>query len=155
MTWDKIEPLWRSRGKYEKLVRGRFIGRAAAEDIVQDALMGTKRFIERYPERKAEHIFPRILWRRTKDYLRLAYREQAAGLTPFHPGIIESQAMALTRRIIIDRLQAMPTDWARAFAATELQGASTRETAEALGITEGNVKVRRHRATKELREALS
>jgi RNA polymerase sigma-70 factor (ECF subfamily) len=49
----------------------------------------------------------------------------------------------------------LPSGWREAFELVKFEGLSVAETAEVLGITRGMVKVRAHRATAALREAVA
>jgi RNA polymerase sigma-70 factor (ECF subfamily) len=53
-----------------------------------------------------------------------------------------------------DALQELPEHYRRVVQLRDLEEQSTRETAEQLGLTEVNVRVRLHRARKQLREHL-
>ena len=55
------------------------------------------------------------------------------------------------RRIVHDALQELPDHYRRVVQLRDLEEQSTTETAEQLGLTEGNVRVRLHRARKKLR----
>jgi len=57
--------------------------------------------------------------------------------------------------VIEEAVQSLPLGLREVFILREVEGLSTAETAEALGISEGAAKVRLHRARLELREALS
>jgi RNA polymerase sigma-70 factor, ECF subfamily len=54
-----------------------------------------------------------------------------------------------------DAVQRLPTSLKTVFVLRDIEGLSTQETAETLGLTETNVKVRLHRARLALRESLS
>ncbi|PSQ95203.1 MAG: RNA polymerase subunit sigma-70 [Bacteroidetes bacterium SW_9_63_38] len=58
------------------------------------------------------------------------------------------------RRIVHDALQELPDHYRRVVQLRDLEEKSTAETAEQLGLTEVNVRVRLHRARKQLREHL-
>jgi RNA polymerase sigma-70 factor (ECF subfamily) len=58
------------------------------------------------------------------------------------------------KRIVHDALQELPEHYRRVVQLRDLEEKSTAETAEHLGLTEVNVRVRLHRARKQLREHL-
>jgi RNA polymerase sigma-70 factor (ECF subfamily) len=58
------------------------------------------------------------------------------------------------KRIVHDALQELPQHYRRVVQLRDLEEKSTAETAEHLGLTEVNVRVRLHRARKQLREHL-
>ena len=58
------------------------------------------------------------------------------------------------KQIVHDALQELPDHYRRVIQLRDLEEKSTAETAEELGITEVNVRVRLHRARKQLREHL-
>jgi len=58
------------------------------------------------------------------------------------------------KRIVHDALQELPDHYRRVVQLRDLEEKSTTETAEQLGLTEVNVRVRLHRARKQLREHL-
>ncbi|MGQ9821283.1 MAG: sigma-70 family RNA polymerase sigma factor [Thermogutta sp.] len=64
-------------------------------------------------------------------------------------------ARAETRRIVQEALDELDDKYRLTFLLRDVEGLSTAETAEALGITEGNVKVRLLRARLMLREKLT
>lgn len=59
------------------------------------------------------------------------------------------------RRILEEAIQQLPENYRAVFILRDVEGLSTREVADILGITEGNVKVRLLRARLKLREILS
>lgn len=67
---------------------------------------------------------------------------------------LEAVETAERKRIVHDALQELPEHYRRVVQLRDLEEQSTRETAEQLGLTEVNVRVRLHRARKQLREHL-
>ena len=59
------------------------------------------------------------------------------------------------RTVLNAALQTLPTTLRTVFVLRDIEGLSTAETAEVLGLTETNVKVRLHRARVALRERLT
>lgn len=52
-------------------------------------------------------------------------------------------------------LDALPAAWRESFELVKFEGLSVAEAAEVLGITQGMVKIRTHRATVALRQAMA
>lgn len=66
----------------------------------------------------------------------------------------EEVELSERKRIVHDALQELPDHYRRVVQLRDLEEKSTAETAEQLGLTEVNVRVRLHRARKQLREHL-
>jgi len=66
----------------------------------------------------------------------------------------EKVELSERKRIVHDALQELPDHYRRVVQLRDLEEKSTAETAEQLGLTEVNVRVRLHRARKQLREHL-
>ncbi|MFB6273416.1 MAG: RNA polymerase sigma factor [Salinibacter sp.] len=66
----------------------------------------------------------------------------------------EKVELSERKRIVHDALQELPEHYRRVVQLRDLEEQSTAETAEQLGLTEVNVRVRLHRARKQLREHL-
>ena len=73
------------------------------------------------------------------------------------PGPNPEQAVAASQaaRIIESLVDALPEGGRTVFMLRDVEGMSTAETAQALNITEENVKIRLHRARAQLRQGLS
>jgi len=67
---------------------------------------------------------------------------------------LEAVETSERKRIVHDALQELPEHYRRVVQLRDLEEKSTTETAEQLGLTEVNVRVRLHRARKQLREHL-
>ncbi len=67
---------------------------------------------------------------------------------------VEEVQLSERKRIVHDALQELPNHYRRVVQLRDLEEKSTKETAEQLGLTEVNVRVRLHRARKQLREHL-
>lgn len=67
---------------------------------------------------------------------------------------LEAVEGAERKRIVHEALQELPNHYQRVVQLRDLEEKSTTETAEQLGLTEVNVRVRLHRARKQLREHL-
>ena len=83
----------------------------------------------------------------TIEFLRSEQDETAAAT-------IEAVESAERKRIVHDALQELPEHYRRVVQLRDLEEQSTAETAERLGLTEVNVRVRLHRARKQLRDHL-
>ncbi len=70
------------------------------------------------------------------------------------PTTLEDVELSERKRIVHDALQELPDHYRRVVQLRDLEEKSTAETAEHLGLTEVNVRVRLHRARKQLREHL-
>ena len=80
---------------------------------------------------------------------------EAVPMTPSSaPTPEESARSTETRRLLESAIEALPEPLRVAYVLRELNDLDTAETAAALGIAEGTVKVRLHRARRELRSAL-
>ena len=66
----------------------------------------------------------------------------------------QQAATAEIRRLLEQSIEALPDSNRAVFVLRDVEGMSTTETAEALGITEENVKIRLHRARVTLRKSL-
>ncbi|MBM3121452.1 MAG: sigma-70 family RNA polymerase sigma factor [Chloroflexi bacterium] len=144
---------------------------SAAEDIVQETFVSAMTHLDRFEGRSSLGTWLyRVGYNASLDWLR---RRRDEPLPPDEPGD-ESEAVPLPRSLVEWRLtpesrQAegeMAAELDRAigelseslrlvFLLRDVDELSTQETAEALGLTEGAVKVRLHRARLALREKLS
>jgi len=83
-----------------------------------------------------------------------ADEDEMTRLVAKHPDP-EQQALAGELRVLLESaIDALPEAYRSAFVLREVQGLSTTETAECLGINEETVKTRLHRARGRLRETL-
>ena len=134
------------------------LGPEAAEDVVQDALL---RVVERAPELDDEADLTRWLWRVVRNATTDAHRradaaerredawasEQPDAVMP--PG--EEAVLCACYRPLLDDLDPAHADLLRA----ELGGEPPAALAERLGVTPGALRVRRHRARRQLGERLA
>jgi RNA polymerase sigma-70 factor, ECF subfamily len=79
--------------------------------------------------------------------------EQLEEVSPLHlaaealrPGMVEEEDCGLAQARVAAVLRRLPDNYRRVLELRFLQGCSLKETAEAMGITEGNAKVLQHRA---------
>jgi RNA polymerase sigma-70 factor (ECF subfamily) len=142
---------------------------AAAEDVVQEAflrLMAGADAIEGR-SRLATWLY-RVAYNASMDRLREGRRttpvpeEQADGALPIPSLFVDfrfsPEAMlkdAEMRRALDEAIASLPPSLRAAFLLRDVEGLSTAEAAEALSLTETNLKVRLHRARLLLRERLS
>ena len=142
---------------------------AAAEDVVQEAflkLMAGADSIEGR-SRLATWLY-RVAYNASMDRLREGKRttpvpeEQDDGALPMPSLLVDfrfsPEAMlkdAEVRRALDEAIASLPPSLRAAFLLRDVEGLSTAEAAEALSLTETNLKVRLHRARLLLRERLS
>jgi RNA polymerase sigma-70 factor (ECF subfamily) len=144
-----------------------------ADDAMQEALLKTYRFASQIKEPAA---FRTWLYRTVKNACLISRRrrvhepahlmsldETVAGpdgsvhsLDVEDTGPRPDQVMANTRlrRALREALQALPPDRREIVFLREVEGLSTREVADVVGISEANVKTRLHRARAALRQKL-
>lgn len=142
---------------------------AAAEDVVQEAFLKLMAGADRIEGRSrlATWLY-RVAYNASIDRLREQKRLQPVPSEddeqplPMPETLVEfrlsPEAMARdaeTRAALDEAIAALPPLLRAAFLLRDVEGLSTAEAAEALGITETNLKVRLHRARLALRERLS
>lgn len=142
---------------------------ASAEDVVQEAFLklmaGASRIEGR--SRLATWLY-RVVYNAAMDRLRSQKREVPVpedgdeAVAPTPSVLVDfrlSPEAALHDGQLRDALDgavgALPPSLRAAFLLRDVEGLSTADAAEALGISEGNLKVRLHRARLQLRERLS
>ncbi len=149
--------------------------REDAEDVLQDTLLSA---LEHLPTFRGDAAFGTWLYRiALHNAFRVVRRrrghesvsleeliaEQSEEDEPIpHPEFIaewrdpaEVAEQNELRRILEEALQQLPESYRTVFLLRDVEGLSTKEVAEILGISEGNVKVRLLRARLRLREVLS
>ncbi len=148
--------------------------REDAEDVLQDTLLNALEHLQNFRGdaafgtwlyRIAMHNAFRILRRRRES---ISYEELVAEKvdedeeTIPHPEFIaewrdpaEVVEQNELRRILEEAIQQLPESYRAVFTLRDIEGLSTKEVADILGISEGNVKVRLLRARLKLREILS
>lgn len=144
---------------------------SAAEDIVQETFVSAMTHLDRFEGRSSLGTWLyRVGYNASLDWLR---RRRNEPLPPDEPGD-ESETVPLPRSLVewtltpeskqaegemaaeLDRAIGELSESLRlVFLLRDVDELSTQETAEALGLTEGAVKVRLHRARLALREKLS
>ena len=145
-----------------------------ADDALQEALLKTFRFANQIKEPAA---FRTWLYRTVKNACLISRRkrvDEPAHLTSLDEALVgddgsvqtldvedkgprpdQMMANARLRRALRDALQAVPSDYRVVVFLREVEGLSTREVAEVVGISEANVKTRLHRARLMLRQKLA
>jgi RNA polymerase sigma-70 factor (ECF subfamily) len=141
---------------------------AAAEDVVQEAFLRLMAGAEKIEGRsRLSTWLYRVAYNASMDRLRdrkriVAVPEEAEDEAPPMPALLvdflspeELLKDAETRRALDEAAAALPPSLRAAFLLRDVEGLSTAEAAEALSVTETNLKVRLHRARLLLRERLS
>jgi len=141
---------------------------AAAEDVVQEAFLKLMAGAEKIEGRsRLSTWLYRVAYNASIDRLRdrkriVAVPEEAEDETPPMPALLvdflspeEMLEDAETRHALDEAIAALPPSLRAAFHLRDVEGLSTAEAAEALSVTETNLKVRLHRARLLLRERLS
>ncbi|MBU6409331.1 MAG: sigma-70 family RNA polymerase sigma factor [Verrucomicrobia bacterium] len=163
-------------GRYEERVFGLAMRmlrhQQDAEDVTQQAFLSALENLNRFRGearfatwlfRIATHAALKVL-RKRKGAVSLEWAaEDSDGMAAPHPEYIADwretpeklAERAETRRLLDEALAALDEKHRVVFILRDVEGLSVRETAEALGISEGNVKVRLLRARLELRERLT
>jgi len=137
--------------------------RSAAEDAVQQTLLQMHAARHRFVRGGAVLPWAYAIARRLLiDLGRRGVREELRAdrvHDPAEPATAALPDEALHRRRVEAEarrdLASLPSSWREAFELVKFEGLSVSETAEVLGITRGMVKIRTHRATAALREAMS
>ena len=154
----------RHAGRVSRLVARFARSRADLEEISQDVFIEMHRSLPRYDGRAPfAHWLCRIATRRCYDHLRRLYRRRWLGsLDALLSAGYEPEAERLEDASNDPRLEALraairrlPPDQRTIITLLELEEHSVRETAALTGWSEGNVKVRAHRAREALRRALA
>jgi RNA polymerase sigma-70 factor (ECF subfamily) len=142
---------------------------AAAEDVVQESFVKLMANAEKLEGRArlATWLY-RVVYNASIDRLREQKRlvpvpddgEESAVPMPsllvdFSQSPEEMLRDARTREALEEAIAALPPALRAAFLMRDVEGLNTAQAAEALGITEANLKVRLHRARLALRERLS
>jgi RNA polymerase sigma-70 factor (ECF subfamily) len=144
-----------------------------AEDVMQDALLKTYRYVNRIKEPEA---FRTWLYTTVQNACRMKRRRhvgEPSHLTSVEQGATTSEGVAgpleleghtrAADQLVMDAwvsdrlrraLKALPPSYRMIVVLREMEGLSTREVASVAGISEANVKTRLHRARVMLRQAL-
>jgi RNA polymerase sigma-70 factor (ECF subfamily) len=132
--------------------------REDAEDVAQEALVRSQRRLGRLrqPGRLLQW-FVRITWRLALDHRRAAQRreQREAGVAAIVAVDAELEAAARERRERLwQAIDALPDKLRLAVVLSGIEGQTTREVSEQLGVPEGTVKSRLHLARRRLMEDL-
>jgi len=167
-----FETLVRTQGGRMLAVARRYLPEEDAHDAVQDAFVSVTRAIGRFegnsrlstwlhrivvnaalmklrarkrrPEESIEELLPRFL----ED------GHQADAATPWRESVQDSLERQETRSLVRANIDKLPESYRTVLLLRDVDELDTQETAEALGISTTNVKVRLHRARQALRTLL-
>lgn len=167
-----FEELVRGHGGRMLAVARRFLPEEDARDAVQDAFLSVTRSIDKFegnarlstwlhrivvnaslmkirtrtrrPEESIEDLLPR--------FLADGHMEQPA--TPWRESAQHALERDETRRLVRAKIDELPETYRAVLLLRDVEERDTRETADLLGITAANVKVRLHRARQSLRTLL-
>jgi len=153
----------RHAGRISRLVARFARSRTDLEEIAQDVFIEMHRSLARYDGRAPfEHWLCRIATRRCYDHLRRLYRRRWLGsLDALLSAGYEPEAEPLTTsddprvEALRAAIRRLPPAQQTIITLLELEEHSVREIAALTGWSEGNVKVRAHRAREALRRILS
>lgn len=140
---------------------------AEAEDVMQQAYVNAYLHLDQFAERAsfgtwltriAVHEALARLRRRARGRETVAMSEdpdrEASTLRSKAPDPEQAAVAGELRRLLESAIDALPTRYRAVFVLREVEGLSTSETAESLGIREETAKTRLHRARLMLREQL-
>lgn len=146
------------RARLLAFIRSKVDDDALAEDILQDGLL---RALRAAPEMGDEERAVAWLYRILRNAITDAYRRRAAAARRLERYALEAPASepppedeAALCACFRTLLPLLKPEYAVLIEAIDLGGGDSVEVAEALGITRGNLKVRHHRARRQLRERL-
>lgn len=125
-----------------------------AEDLVQDAL--AKAMIHAYDVRDDERMeawFYRVLRNLIADLH--AKRSRSMPMRHAETVAADAEGHATACKCLGDLINELEPSYRDAVQLVDIDGLSASEAAQRMGITEANLKVRRHRAREQLREMLS
>ena len=137
------------------------------EDLMQETFIAAYRNLEKFKQHSSlkTWVIKIMLHQCFHKRLRLSFKNEKAAdtnnetiiplfdnqqISDGHNQIIDRELNHMIREAIIH----IPLDYRVVFSLRELNGMSTAETAESLGISEANVKIRLNRARRMLREEL-
>lgn len=139
-----------------------------AEDVVQETLMSVVEHLQDFREESSFYTW--VMRIATNHALKLIRKRKGLPIVPLEeeegyadiprPDYIaewrEEEGLSTARRRLLDQaLEELEEKYRVVFLLRDVEGLSTKATAEALGISEGNVKVRLLRARLMLRERLT
>lgn len=131
---------------------------ALAEDLTADTFLKAWKQIDRFDFKHPRGWLYAIARNNLTDHWRRKRPEplgEVADLSSDDPELWETVDKRLEVRRMVSALAKLPEDMKSVVTLRFLQGYSVRETAEALGLTEANVRVVQYRALKKLHGVLS
>ncbi len=156
LTQDLVERLATSRARFVEFVEQRVSDPELAEDIVQESLL---KAIRSAPALRDEERLMPWFYRILRNAIIDSYRHRAAvdrrvsrEPLPDLPELPEDEAIVC--ECLYEILPALRPEYADLIRRLDLDEQSTATVAEDLGITANNLKVRRHRARRALKERL-
>lgn len=143
-----------------KFVYFKIGNREDAEDITSQVFIKAAHSLDVYQEEQTRLAWLYQVARTTiTDHWRMYYKAPASSLEqmeeaaplhlaaePLRPGAAEEEEVSLAATHVTAILAKLPPNYRRVLELRFLQGCSLKETAQAMGITEGNAKVLQHRA---------
>lgn len=161
---ELVRVMEQHRARMLRMARRRSRNAEDAEDAVQEAFLAAFRHREQYDGRAQLSSWltrivinaasDRVRWNRARPALPLPEGAEARfrDATPSPEDLCyRGQRMESLQRM----LRQLPKPWQHTVLARELEGLSTRETAERLGVAEGTVKSNLFRAHRQLRRHLA
>jgi RNA polymerase sigma-70 factor (ECF subfamily) len=149
--------LLRERGRLLAFIRSRIDDADLAEDVLQESLLKALRAA---PDLRDDERVTAWLYQIVRNAITDAYRRRAAARDARERLAAEQAADVLTPEdeaalcaCVLDVVPTLKPEYA-AVVEADLAGRTTAATTAALGITPTNLKVRRHRAHRQLRERL-
>lgn len=147
-----------NRSRILAFIRGKAGDDALAEDILQDSLLNALRSS---PEVDSSEALTAWLYRIVRNAITDAHRRHGARQRKLDGYALELPDTEMTPEdeaalcaCFADLLPAMKPEYAEVLEFVELGAVTAQDMAARLGITENNLKVRRHRARRQLREFL-
>lgn len=147
-----------NRRRLVAFIQGRVRDEALAEDILQDSLL---RALRSSPDLENSEDLVQWIYRIIRNAITDSYRRKGARerkLESFSastdPVVMPPDVEAEICGCIMDLLPTLKPEYAEVLRAIDLGGHDSGEVAAQLGITPGNLKVRRFRARQHLRERL-
>jgi RNA polymerase sigma-70 factor (ECF subfamily) len=113
--------------------------------IVVNAALMKLRTRRRKPEQSIEELLP--------DFLENGHLERPA--SPWRPTELDGVERQQLRVLLEENIGRLPEGYRNVLMLRDIEGLDTRETAQAMGLSEGAVKTRLHRARLALRELLA
>ncbi|HEY7837685.1 MAG TPA: sigma-70 family RNA polymerase sigma factor [Terriglobales bacterium] len=163
---ELTETMQKQRSRLLRLAQRRCRSREDAEDAVQEAYLSAYRHLDQFDGRaQLSSWLTRIVINAANDQLRRHATHAIVGISAdlepgtVHPEILhdaaptpEESCARGEQRVQLQRLAArLPSAWRRALQLRAVDGLSTREAAQALGLTESTLKTHLFRAHHHLR----